>query len=317
MRLRELAADRDLVVFGALRSGSTLLRLMINAHPSLSCNGEHDYLFDHVHFDTSSNTWTFDRKRLLLDRIFINNALVCPDTNDAALVIRDLIDQLCSRNSGRLVLMIHRNLDKAISLLNDPLIVHLIRDPRDVAASSIGMGWSGNVYYGVDHWINTEKEWSRCAPALDGACFTTLRFEELIADPTAKLTDLCQFLCVAYSPEMLEYHRSTTYEPVDPRLASQWQTKRSKKEIGLIELRTGALLKASGYEPSDLGPIKLGLFEKGSLWLNNKTYNWRVRIERYGLLDPLWVAIARRLGVETWAKPATLRIHERTKRYLK
>lgn len=309
--------ERDLVVFGALRSGSTLLRLMIDAHPLLHCNGEHDYLFDHVRFDQAEKRWLIDRHKLLLDRIFLGHDIICPETTDAKAAIRDLLAQLRNKGGGKLVIMIHRNLKAAIALLDDPLLIHLIRDPRDVAASSIGMGWAGNVYYGADHWIATETEWITVSPSLPRASVFTLRFERLIADPTSQLTDFCGFVGVDFSSQMLEYHRATTYEPVDLNLASQWRRKRTRREIALIELRVGELLASSGFEPSNFDPIKLGVLERAGLWFGNKAHTWRVRMERHGLLDSIKVAAARRLGVEAWAKPAILRINERTRRYLK
>lgn len=309
--------ERDFVVFGALRSGSTLLRLMIDAHPSLQCNGEHDYLFEYVFFDQDKKRWLIDRSKLLLDRIFISHDISCPETWDAKEAISEMVAQLREKGDGKLVIMVHRNLRAAIALLEDPLLVHLIRDPRDVASSSIGMGWAGNVYYGADHWIATEAEWIKVSPSLPSASVFTLRFERLIADTTAQLADLCRFFGVAFSSQMLEYHRVTTYEPVDPSLASQWRRKRTSREIALIELRVGELLGSSGFEPSDVDPIKLDVLEEACLWFENKANIWRVRVERYGILDSIWVAGARRLGVEAWAKPAILRINDRSKRYLK
>jgi hypothetical protein len=290
---------------------------MIDAHPSLHCNGEHDYLFDHVRFDLATNRWLIDRDKLLLDRVFLAHDIKCPETSDAKVAIDYLLAQLREKGGGKFVAMIHRNLATAIALLNDPLIIHLIRDPRDVAASSIGMGWAGNVYFGADHWVATETEWMTVSPELHPSSVFTLRFERLIADPSSQLTDLCGFVGVDYSSQMLEYHRTSTYEPVDPSLATQWCKKRTAKELALIELRVGDLLASSGFEPSIARPINLGLFGQAMLWFQKKVYRWRVRIERYGLLDSVWVAMARRLGIEAWAAPAIRRMHERTKLYLK
>lgn len=317
MGYEDSSAGKPLVVYGALRSGSTLLRLMLDAHPSLHCNGEHDYLFEYVRFQQAEKKWVLDRQKLLLDRIFRSHDLICPDTDDAKVAIDDLLNQLRTRSPGKLILMLHRKLGVALALLDEPLVIHLIRDPRDVAASSIGMGWAGNVYYGVDHWIGTETEWARISPDIPEESAVTIRFEHLIADPESQLVELCGFVGVDFSPVMLEYHQSTTYEPVDPRLASQWRTKRTQREISLIELRTGALLASSGFEASSTESLQLGSLEKARLWVDNKAHIWRVRIERYGLRDSLWVAAARRLGIERLAKSALFRMQERTKGYLK
>lgn len=311
------SAERDLVIFGALRSGSTLLRLMIEAHPSLHCNGEHDYLFEYVRFDQAQVKWVIDRSNLLLDRVFISQELICPETSDAQAAVGDMIAQLRNKSDGKLVLMIHRNLTAATALLHNPLIVHLIRDPRDVAASSIGMGWSGNVYYGADHWINTEREWAIISPTFPSTSVFTLRFENLISDPLSYLNALCEFLEVDFSIQMLEYYKTTTYEPIDRSLASQWTSRRTNKEIALIELRVGELLEASGFERSDVDNIKLNILQKAALWIENKVYVWRVRVDRFGLFDSILVAAARRFGLEALAKPAILRINDRARHYLK
>jgi hypothetical protein len=309
--------ERDLVVFGALRSGSTLLRLMIDAHPELQCNGEHDYLFEYIRYDEERERWIIDRSQLLLDRIFISHKISCPETLDAQAAISDMVAQLRKKGSGRLVLMVHRNLRAVTALLKEPLLIHLIRDPRDVASSSIGMGWAGNVYYGADHWISTETEWIEVSPRISEESVFTLRFECLISDPETQLKGLCRFVGVDFSPQMLEYHRVTTYAAVDPTLASQWHRKRTSREIALVELRVGDLLFSSGFEKSNVEAISLSFFERVKLWCQNRLYIWRVRVNRYGIRDSVWVAVARRLGLESWARPAIVRINNKTIQYLK
>ena len=44
--------------------------------------------------------------------------------------------------------------------------IHLLRDPRDVALSTILMGLAGNTYLGVDLWVETEKSWDQLASKL-------------------------------------------------------------------------------------------------------------------------------------------------------
>ena len=40
--------DKPVFIFGSERSGTTVLRLMVNAHPMLSNPGEFDFLFDTI-----------------------------------------------------------------------------------------------------------------------------------------------------------------------------------------------------------------------------------------------------------------------------
>lgn len=307
----------DLVVFGALRSGSTLLRLMVDAHPSLHCPGEVDFIFDHLYFDRSRDAWFLNREALQADRIFLSQGLECPDTDEGRFAVHQMLHELRARDDGDLVIMIHRNLNAASNLLKAPRFVHLIRDPRDVAASSIGMGWAGNVYYGADHWVATETEWALYESSISKSSVISVKFEDLIADPQSTLSAICHFFGAPFRPQMLEYHQTSTYDPVDPKLASQWRSKRSAKEVALIELRVGDFLTARGFEPSNIAPVNLGVIQRAGLWLNNKLKTWQGRIARYGLADPVTVAVARRVGLERLAIPAQLRINERVKKFLK
>ena len=52
-----------ILVFGALRSGTTLLRLMLKAHSGVQSLGEADFLFDHIE-KAADGTCLYDREAL-------------------------------------------------------------------------------------------------------------------------------------------------------------------------------------------------------------------------------------------------------------
>jgi hypothetical protein len=54
---------------------------------------------------------------------------------------------------------VHRHYDRLLRLWPEARFIHLVRDPRDVASSCIGMGWAGNVWTGVTRWIEAERLW--------------------------------------------------------------------------------------------------------------------------------------------------------------
>ena len=95
------------------------------------------------------------------------------------------------------------------------------------------------------------------------------------------------------------------------------QRKQTRREIELVEARIGPLLATSGYEAAHPGASGPGLPEKASLFLRNKQAIWAKRIERYGLRDPLTVAICTRLGLSSVAERAQRRMDEKLKTYLK
>ena len=305
------------VVFGALRSGTTMLRLMIDNHPRFMCPGESDFLFDHL-VPRPNGTWRYDLEALAASRGFQGSGVRLPDTDDAIPALSSMIADLRGTFSGCIVLVLHRHLDRLLQMKPDIPILHLVRDPRDVARSAIGMGWAGNVFYGAKTWLVTEKEWERVVPHLPTNQILEFQYEALLRNPDEILGNLCSFLQAAYDPAMLDFPSSSTYSAVDASLAQQWRHKQTPRELGLIEPLFGDLLTKRGYEPSGHTPIIPGFVERVRLRLGHSSSVWRRRIGRYGLRDPLIVLVCRRiLRFPQWARAAQSRMDVITKKYLK
>ncbi len=305
---------RMIAVYGALRSGTTLLRLMLDANPGLSCPGETDFIFDHL--GELSPSWAYDEDILESDRIYRSHR----EKYKTAPLPNPTPDRLIRRIAGEdaiAVLMLHRNISLALALYPDLRIVHVLRDPRDVARSSIGMGWAGNVFYGIDHWIETEREWQDIVGKLTADQFLSVHYESLIDHPERTLTEICDFARCRYHPAMLEYDKTSSYAKPSADFGAQWKRKQSSREIGLVEAKIGHLLTASGYEPSGVRPHHPSMMEKAILLLGNKGAQWKSRIRRYGILDPFVVVLGRKLGSKKLAAAAKRRIDEKSLKYLK
>lgn len=304
-------SKQPVAVYGALRSGTTMLRLMLDAHSRLSCPGETDFIFDHLRDEDS-----YDEKALERDRIYRAHRERYADQPLPELTPDALIGRI-SGADWTAVLMLHRHISKAVALYPDLRIIHFLRDPRDVARSSIGMGWAGNVYHGVDHWIDTERDWARVAPRLKPGQYLTIHYESLIDAPEETLSRICQFIGVDYEPVMLDYDKTSTYSKPSPELTFQWKRKQSPRDVGLVEAKIGPMLAAAGYHPSGIAPHHPSGFEKISLTLGNKRATWSRRIRRFGLLDPLVVAVAHRLRLPRLSENAQRRMDEKTIKWLK
>ena len=271
-------------VYGALRSGTTLVRLMLDAHPQVSNPGETDFLFDYLFRDENHPTgWRYDFAAMTADRIFQNHALSIPDDYDGLDLLQHFLARLANRKPGVLTLNIHRNADRIVDIFPDTRIIHVLRDPRDVARSSIGMGWAGTLYHGVGHWMKTETAWDAVAGRLHPERVFDLRYESLFSDVEGTLRDLSSFLGVPYDPNMLNYHKKSTYAPPDISLVEQWRRKSPQRDITQMESRARSLMTARGYTPST-PQTRLSIFEKGWLSLKNKAYRWRFGIRRFGLV---------------------------------
>lgn len=308
-------ADEVIVFYGALRSGSTMMRLMLNAHPEIACPGERDFMLDALH-PGADGSLVLDGADLEASRIFRASGLPVPQEQDGVAAFQALLTADRAAFGKRVhVIVLHRGLERLLQVMPEARFIHLLRDPRDVARSSIGMGWAGNTWYGIEHWLKTERDWVAQAPAEERV--HTLRYEDLLEQPEAELRRLCAFMDLPYNAEMLNYAGDSTYEPVDPKLAYQWRRKQSAAEVSDTEYKAADLMARYGYEPSPAGPRPPGGLRHLGLVLQNKSAVWRERIRRYGLLDPLIVAWGYRGGPRKLARSAQRRMDTKAEKYLK
>jgi len=288
-------ADEDLVfICGALRSGTTLLRLMVNHHPALSNPGEMDFLFEAPPLRTGVHDMAAYARELSFNRVFAARELTLTPGLAYADQVRDFVRQL-RRPGKRLSINIHRNFGCIPSLFPKARYVHLLRDPRDVAKSSIGMGWAGGVYFGVDHWIASERDFERLARAVDPSRIHAMTFEGLLTAPEAELARLCAFFGVAYDGAMLSYPSRSTYGPPDPSFVQQWRRELSDRELALVEGKLGPLLEEKGYARSGVAPARPGRLERFALRQSNRIGRWRFSLRRNGAVLTLLDLVSRRL----------------------
>jgi Sulfotransferase family len=276
-----MTSQDPVFICGALRSGSTLLHLMLDHHPNIKNPGEFDFLFDKVNDDGSFPLLSDYHEFLDSNRIFKSKNLAIDTSLSYPELIRSFAAQL-SEKQHILALNVHRNFHRIPQLFPDAKYVHLLRDPRDVARSSIEMGWSGNVYFGADHWIDTELSWDNLIKIIPLQRQATVRFEQLIANPESELAALCTFLGIPYDKGMLDYPSHSTYKKPDKSLVHQWKNKQSQREIQQVEAKASELMGKRQYPLSGHPLITIGFIEKIYLTLQNKLYRFKFGVKRYG-----------------------------------
>ena len=293
--------SRIVFVYGALRSGTTLFRLMLEAHGGIASPGEADFLFDDIAPDPGHPTgWRYDLARLAAGRIFRDKRLDIPVGQDGLDLLASLLAQFEARTPGRVVtLNLHRHLDRLLAVLPGARLIHILRDPRDVARSSIGMGWAGTLYHGVDHWIATEAAWDRQIPGLAPGQAFELSYETLFSDVEAALRRVTAFLGLPYDSAMLDYHRSTTYGPPDASLVNQWRRLARRADLAPMEAKAAGLMARRGYDPS--GPLAPpGALTRGRLALKNRAGIWLFGIGRFGAALYIGEKLTRWLRLSAW-----------------
>jgi hypothetical protein len=212
------------VIVGAPRSGTTLLRLMLDAHPTLAIPPETGFLALGAQFIGDG-----ERLRRHFFETITSFPPDAPAWNDFGipkeqywLKLKDIVPFSVAEGYrafyrtyaarfgkdrwGDKTPTYCHHLKSIEDVLPEAHFIHVIRDGRDVALSLREMWFSP----GPD--IETQAtHWSACVSAArqQGArCrkYLEIRFEQLVQDTTAALTTVCEFVGLPYSAEMLSYH---------------------------------------------------------------------------------------------------------------
>jgi hypothetical protein len=113
---------------------------------------------------------------------------------------------------------IHRQVDRIIATMPNAHLIHMLRDPHDVARSSIVIGWAGTTYHAMKTNYTPQH-------------LMTFQYVTLFADTEATLKEVCTFLTLPYDPKIMDYYKGTTYSAPDASLVQQWQKKRLLKTL--------------------------------------------------------------------------------------
>ncbi len=295
---------------GAERSGTTLLRLMLSGHPEIDWANEFEFVVDFVSPEGSWPDLASYHERLSTHRVFQSGPYQIDPSLSYPELVSSFLEQRITGPSTRILgATVHRHYDRLLRLWPDARFIHLCRDPRDVASSCVGMGWAGNVWTGVERWIEAERLWTAVRSALPPDRVIEQRYEALIEDAEASLQRLCRWLGVSYDPGMLEYPSSTTYSSPDPALTQQWKKKLAPREIRWVETRVGPLLGERGYSESGLAPLHVGRAMALLLRLQDRMERARFRLRIFGWRLRLEELAARISGNEAWRRNVILRMN--------
>lgn len=153
--------------------------------------------------------------------------------------------------------------------------IHMVRDPRDVAASMMGMKFGANTALTAAlEWQANVGAWMAAERIIAPELRMELRYEDLCRDPQASMVHVARFLgqevsalkSVLTDPPAWQPGFGTVAEKAHHRLLSQavspsrigrHVTQLSKRDIELVESVTQHLMLVYGYESEDwhLSPL--------------------------------------------------------------
>ena len=283
------------IIVGSPRSGTTLLRLMLDSHPDLAIPPETGFLTACEQLSDSG-----DELRERFFQVVTTHPPEAPGWKDFQipteifharlqeinpfsiadgfrLFYRMYAERFGKNRWGDKTPLYGQHLEYLQELLPEAHFIHIIRDGRDVAASlrqlwfSPGYDIGIQAHYWRDNVLNTRKQGKRCRHYLE------VHYEDLLRQPEHVLRQICAFLEIDFSKEMLFYHdraperleehlsrhwadgsvlvshedrlrqQATTMTPPDLSRIGAWKHSLSDEELCKFEKIVGELLRDLGY----------------------------------------------------------------------
>ncbi|HEX5595099.1 MAG TPA: sulfotransferase [Micromonosporaceae bacterium] len=282
--------DRPIFVVGCPRSGTTMLQLMLHAHPRIAIPPETRFLLETYRERRRFGDLRRPANRRALAHFIVNRPqtrffdlgldgpemiaeiVAGPPTLGSALgsIFRAYSDRFDKPRWGDKRPAYLNNLDVVLRLFPDAQIVHIVRDGRDCVASLQEMPWHRTgIYHSIAAWAQAVDNARLARRRLAADSFYELRYEDLVVDPARELSALCDFLGEEYDEAMTRpaelattavpayktWHERT-HRPVDDGRVGSWKQRLTDAEIALCEVLLADRLNAYGFDVSGGGRIK-------------------------------------------------------------
>ncbi len=281
------ARNPCLFVVGCPRSGTTLLKRMVDAHPEIAITRETHWIarFYRKRIGITSeglvtpqlipSLLKYHRFSLLgIDRTDLETRVWNGEQDQFADFVSRLFDLYGRRREKSLVGDKTPGYVRHIGLLHElwprARFVHLIRDGRDVCLSMLDWSKAGAsagrlITFQEDPVSTTAFWWKRnvrlgraSGSILPSGLYHEVHYERLCEEPQEECRLLCRFLGVPFQSRMLQFHEGRTnpdpglspksaFLPPTPGLRD-WRQQMPREDVERFEAAAGDLLDDLGYE---------------------------------------------------------------------
>lgn len=283
--MNELEGNGAVFIVSCMRSGSTLLRLMLSSHPKITILGDHysaliHALLNGVNIHVVINPIV---RKTLLDHVNLIRSLDPAHIKIQALLAKE-------RDREFIGVQMHDCYHELGRIFPGAKFIHLVRDPRPVSKSMVKFRFYGNCYFAAKRWLQSVIEIDRLREMIPKNNFFEIKYEAFVSDVVSSLRSICSFIGVEYAHEMLDYiERSTYSRPTTDRIDS-WKQDMTEKEIYLVESVVGESMPRFGYDRF-FPMAKLGRLELLILKFDNKFRKIGAFINFIGFKDYVLIKI--------------------------
>ena len=259
--------ERPVFIVGCPRSGTTLLREILNRHPSLGICDEtrfHElvYLRRGAFGDLADEQ---NRRRLIAEYLSCRpmqqaeyasprfaGTLLRESTGYRELfsgILRYYADQHGKARCGEKTPQHALFLDTLLEWFPEARLLHLVRDPRACVASMQRAPWAmrRSVVTNARRWVRLNQAAYRFRAH---AGYLRVRYEALASDPAAEVRRICGFLQEDYAPALLTGDQRPSKRArgaINARAIDAWREQLTAMEVAQIEWAAGSALETFGY----------------------------------------------------------------------
>lgn len=246
-------------IVGTMRSGSTLLRLVLDSHEHIAIGDETGFMRaatgikDVPDFHSGAGWYRRfglteadidERVRRFYSDIFAGHAAAQG-----------------KRRWGEKTPFHAMYMREMATIFPDCVFVGMVRHPGAVAVSK--MRRTSTLEHSIANWVRVNSQLVRMSRTLAGqGRLAVVRYEDLVARPEPTLRQLMDFLDEPWSPRLLEHHRvqrdkgaprivdggTRTREPIDPERAQEWRARIEPAELRRVAQATASLRQVFGYD---------------------------------------------------------------------
>jgi hypothetical protein len=257
-------------IVGCGRSGTTLLRTILNRHADIAIPLESLFIIDYL--KAASHNELTDLLPMLVREPEIMEWGIKPHTDDFAgcRTISEVIDELHQiylrargkKRWGQKTPRFVRETELLLHHFPGALFIHVVRDPRAVVNSLVHSDVHvSNAYHASLRWrmdVSEGLELEEKHPQQ----VTRVHYEDMVRDPQRVLKRILDFLGLAYDPTLLQHDPSSAEEysefyqnihanldrrPTD-QFIDKWKTRLSNAEVEVIKALTHEQMQVLGYE---------------------------------------------------------------------
>lgn len=251
-------------IVGTMRSGSTLFRLVLDAHPNIAI-GEETGFMGALAATRQVPNWQHGRDW------FVRLGWTEPEF-DARL--REFYAGLFERHAaaqgkgrwGDKTPFHSAHIGQMATLFPDAVFVGIVRHPGAVVHSLVRR-FHYPVAEAAAYWASTNQEILRHGVALGDDRFALVRYEDLVLHPETTLRELTSWLGEPWSDDLLRHNdiqagrdapriaagNTRTRDPIRTELADRWAGALATADREVLVSQAGALAGFLGYDPARPG----------------------------------------------------------------